>query len=104
MKVYWYAAWAKARDAQAGVRARDVEEAGTIGGADPHVFNRNGLLYGKIRGLCPGNRGETGGRPEQRRLFTSFISVLQSFETLGGRALLPQEPLLEASDHVSLIP
>jgi hypothetical protein len=73
----------EARDAQAGVGARDVEEAGTIGGADPHVFHGNGLLYGKIRGLCPGNRGETGGRPEEKALYELHFSP-PKFRDPGG--------------------
>ncbi|MBA7655268.1 hypothetical protein ES703_63172 [subsurface metagenome] len=36
----------------AGVSARNVEESGTIQGADLHVFDRFGL-HGKISSLCP---------------------------------------------------
>ena len=36
----------------AGVGARNVEETGTIQGADPHVLDRFGL-DGKISCLCP---------------------------------------------------
>jgi len=46
----------EAADAQAGVRARDEEVAGTVCGADPNVIDRRGLPDGKIRGLCPGHR------------------------------------------------
>ena len=46
-----------ATDLDAGVGARDVEETGTIQGADPHVLDRFGL-DGKISCLCPSTHGE----------------------------------------------
>jgi hypothetical protein len=42
----------------AGVGARNVEETGTIQGADPHVFDRFGL-YGKVSCLCPTHGDQT---------------------------------------------
>ena len=42
----------------AGVGARNVEETGTIQGADPHVLDRFGL-DGKISCLCPTHGDET---------------------------------------------
>ena len=47
-----------ATDFQAGIRTRDVEESGTIKGADLHVFDRFGL-HGKIGCLCPAHDGES---------------------------------------------
>ena len=50
-----------AADAQAGVGARNVEEACSVGGADANVFNRRGLLDGKVGGLSPSHRAQTRG-------------------------------------------
>src|SRR3954462_23314 len=74
---------AHARDAQASVRARDVEEPGAVGRADTNVFHRRSLPHGKVGGLCPGNRGKTRCGPEEKAL-NELHSDLQSFETLGA--------------------
>src|SRR5260370_897627 len=42
----------------AGVGARNIEETGTIQGADPHVLDRFGL-DGKISCLCPAHGEQT---------------------------------------------
>ncbi len=47
-----------AAELDASVGARNVEETGTIQGADPHVFDRFGL-YGKIGCLRPANGDQT---------------------------------------------
>lgn len=70
-----------ARDAQAGFRARDVEEAGSVRGADTNVLNRRGLPSGKISGLSPSNGSETRDRTEEKAL-NELHYDLQSFETL----------------------
>ena len=57
----------RAADANAGVGARDVPEAGTIEGADLHVFDRFGL-DGKIGRLCAGQRDQTGRGAEHKAL------------------------------------
>ena len=60
-----------ATDAQAGVgAARDVEEASAVRGADADVVdsNRLGSPFRKIRGLSPGNSGETRRRSEEKAL------------------------------------
>ena len=72
-----------AADPQADIRARKEPIACSVGGADANVIDRCGLLHGKIRGLCPGYREKTRGRPEEKAL-NELHSDLQSFETLGG--------------------
>jgi len=50
-----------AADPQAGVGARDVEEACPVGGADADVFDRSRLRHRKVGCLSHGHRGETRG-------------------------------------------
>jgi hypothetical protein len=51
----------------AGVGARNVEESGTIRGADPHVFDHLGLC-GKIGCLCPLVASKPAAEPRIRFL------------------------------------
>jgi hypothetical protein len=92
----------EARHAQARLRAWDVEEPDPVGRADTHVLDRRGLPDGKVGGLCPGNRGETRGGPEEKALH-ELHSDLQSFETLGAEL-----PCLiasgETANHLTLFP
>ncbi|MGC1579202.1 MAG: hypothetical protein WA813_24305 [Beijerinckiaceae bacterium] len=57
-----------ATELDAGVGARDVEEARAVNVTDPDVFRRCRLLCGKIGGLRPGDRDETRGGPEEKTL------------------------------------
>ena len=57
-----------ATELDAGVGAGDVEEARAIDATDPNVVHRRRLPRGKIGGLCPGDRDETRGGPEEKAL------------------------------------
>jgi hypothetical protein len=57
-----------ASNAKAGFRARDVEEACAVGGADANVFNSSSLLHGKVGSLSSGNSRETRDRSEEEAL------------------------------------
>src|SRR3954471_2734065 len=61
-----------ARDAQASVRARDVEEPGAVGRADTNVFHRRSLPHGKVGACAPATAARPAADP-RRRLLTSFI-------------------------------
>jgi hypothetical protein len=85
-----------AADPEAGVAAGDVEEPGAMHRADTNVIDRCRLLHGKIGSLCPGNRGETRGGPEQKALH-ELHSDLQISRPRGGGLRVPEafrpEPL-----------
>ena len=70
-----------AADAQAGIGARDVEEARAVGAADPHVLDRDRLLNGKVGRLCTRNGGQPRRRSEKKALHELHSETSKSFET-----------------------
>ncbi len=81
-----------ARDAQAGVGARDVEEAGTVGGADADVLDRNRLLHRQVGGLSPAHDGQPRRRTQEKALDELHCETSRSFETHGIGLLLGRPP------------
>ena len=69
-----------AGEAQAGVGAGNVEEAGAVGGADADVLDRNRLLDRQVGGVRGADRREGSGGPEQRAFQESHRQP-QFFET-----------------------
>ena len=77
-----------AADAEAGFGAGDVEEACAVGGANANVLDRSSLLRREDRQPEPRQRRRDPRPFRGRRLLTSFMVDLQSFETLGGRVFV----------------
>jgi hypothetical protein len=72
--VYWYSKRARP-PIRMQVSVPGMKKKPAPDGADADVVNRGGLAHRKVGSLCPGDRAETCGRPEEKALHELHVDL-----------------------------